>query len=187
MCWLVSPLFHPLPLLPSALVNSYREHQSPIAFSALPWRRALVTESEEIARAMSSLKDYFQRDRFAAAAGIELITVSPGAAHARMAVVDQHLNSVGVVHGGALFTLADFAFAAACNAAGSLAVGINMTIACVKAITTGVLEAEAVEVSRSRRLSTCAVRITDQAGELVAQFQGTAYIRNAPFPPQPEG
>jgi acyl-CoA thioesterase len=134
---------------------------------------------------MGSIKDYFQRDRFAAAAGVELVEVRPGAARARMTVTEQHLNSVDVVHGGAMFTLADFAFAAACNAAGHLAVGINMTIACVKAITSGVLVAEAIEVSRTRRLSTCQVRITDEAGDLVALFQGTAYVRGAPFPPEP--
>ena len=102
-----------------------------------------------------------------------------------MTVESRHLNSVGTLHGGAVSTLADLAFAAACNAAGEVAVGVNMSITCLKAVRSGTLEAEAVEISRSRKLSTVTVRVTDEQQELVALFQGTAYIlgKNHPFPP----
>lgn len=46
----------------------------------------------------------------------------------------------------------------------------------------GMMKEEATEVSRSRKLSVCTVRVTNDAGELVALFQGTAYITDEPFP-----
>jgi acyl-CoA thioesterase len=124
-----------------------------------------------------------RRDRFAAANGIELIEMAPGHARARMALTEQHLNSVGTTHGGALFTLAATTFFAACNAAGQTAVGTNMSITCLKPAAAGVLTAEAAETARSRKLAHASVRITDEEGDLVAVFQGTAYIKGQPFPP----
>ena len=128
-----------------------------------------------------------QRDRFAAANGIEVVEVREGYARAQMPVGEQHFNSVGLVHGGALFTLAATTFFAACNAAGRQAVGINMTISCLHPATAGVLHAEATEAARSRKTATCTVRITDDHQQLVALFQGTAFIKNAPFPPLVQG
>jgi acyl-CoA thioesterase len=126
------------------------------------------------------------RDRFAAANGIELIEARPGYARTRMAAEDRHRNCVDLVHGGALFTLAATAFFAAVNSWGHTAVGINMTLSCLQPSGGGTLEAEATEVSRGRRLSTCSVRITGGQGQLVALFQGTAYIKNEKFPPGQE-
>ncbi len=121
------------------------------------------------------LLKFFQRDRFAAHAGISLLEVSKGVARARMEVGPQHLNGVGIVQGGAIFTLADLAFAAACNSHGTVAVAVSATVSFAKATTAGVLQAEAREVAVSPRLSTCEVRVTDDAGDVVALFTGTAY------------
>jgi acyl-CoA thioesterase len=52
----------------------------------------------------------------------------------------------------------------------------------LKPTRSGALHAEAREISRSRKLSVCTVRVTDDAAELVALFQGTAYIKDEPFP-----
>ena len=60
---------------------------------------------------MKTLKDMLSHDRFAAEAGVELLEVREGYAKARMLVTDKHLNGGGVCQGGALFTLADLAFA----------------------------------------------------------------------------
>jgi acyl-CoA thioesterase len=79
------------------------------------------------------------------------------------------------VHGGALFTLADFVFAAACNSHGHTSVGINMNLTCLKAVSEGTLIAEAREVAEPKRLSGCTVEIRDDQGALVAIFQGLAY------------
>jgi acyl-CoA thioesterase len=64
-----------------------------------------------------------------------------------------------------------------------VAVAINTNLSFLKATRSGTLVAEATEVSRSRRISTCAVRVTDEAGALVGLFQGTAYIKDEAFPP----
>ena len=114
-------------------------------------------------------------DRFAAHTGITLVEVGDGRARATMEVGPSHLNGVGVVQGGVLFTLADFAFAAACNSHDRVAVAIDVSISFVRGVSSGMLLAEAREEALSERLSTCLVRVTDGAGDLVALFKGTAY------------
>ena len=122
------------------------------------------------------LKEFFKRDQFAAHCGIELLEVSPGGAKARMNVAEQHLNGLRTVHGGAIFTLADFAFAAACNSHGTVSVALNVSISFVKAAFPGmILYADAKEVSRSPKIGTYDIRVTSEKGELIATFQGLAY------------
>ena len=125
--------------------------------------------------AMENLKAFFLNDRFAKRASIELLSVTPGYAVARMPLEPWHLNAVGTVQGGAVFTLADLAFAAASNAHGHVAVAINVSITYMKAATTGVLRAEARELSANPRLATYTVDVTDDSGALVAIFQGLVY------------
>jgi acyl-CoA thioesterase len=122
------------------------------------------------------------RDRFAALAGIELLAVSEGSARARLVLSERHLNGYDKVQGGAIFTLADLAFAAACNSHGTMAVGINVSISYVKAAASGTLTAEAREVAVSARLSSCTVHVMDEAGDLVAIFQGMAYRKRDAIP-----
>jgi acyl-CoA thioesterase len=131
---------------------------------------------------MSELKRFFERDRFAAGVGIELEEVRAGYARARLAVDDRHLNSAGVVQGGAIFTLADLAFAAASNSRGNVALAIEAHVTFLRAVRAGALVAEAREESTGRRLSTCTVRVTDEGGALVALFTGTAFRKDDPAP-----
>jgi acyl-CoA thioesterase len=86
-----------------------------------------------------------------------------------------HGNMYGMIHGGAMFSLADFVFQAASNSHGAVAVAINASISYIKAPQTEVLYAEATEVSRTRRLANYAIRITEEGDGLVAMFQGTVY------------
>ena len=125
---------------------------------------------------------HFANDGFAAESGIRLVELRPGYVKACLAVEKRHMNNVGMVHGGAIFTLAAFAFATAAKTGGKAAVGVNTNLSFLKPARSGTLHAEAVEVSRSRKLSACTVRVTNDAGELVALFQGTAYITDEPFP-----
>jgi len=122
-----------------------------------------------------NIQGYLKNDHFAARTGIELIEVASGHARAKMALQPYHLNGVGTVHGGALFTLADFAFAAACNSHGTVAVAIDANITFMKAAVTGTLYAEAKELSRNFKLGSYSVTVRDDNGELIAQFQGLAY------------
>ena len=104
-----------------------------------------------------------------------LVEVREGYARVRMRLRPGHLNGVGVAQGGAVFTLADFAFAAASNSHGTVAVALDVSITFARAARTGVLTAEAREEAVSRRVSVCNVRVTDAAGEVVALFRGTAF------------
>jgi acyl-CoA thioesterase len=137
-----------------------------------------------MANDLNVIKKHFENDRFAASSGMRLLELRCGFARTSLQVEDRHLNSVGIVQGGAIFTLADLAFAMACNSAGQVAVAINTNLSFLKATRSGTLVAEATEVSRSRRISTCTVRVTDDVGALIALFQGTAYIKDEPFPPE---
>ena len=125
----------------------------------------------------------FERDQFARANGIRVVQVRPGFGRTEMTVEPRHLNSVGVLQGGALFTLADLAFAVASNSHGVVALACQADMTWFKAVTSGKLTATAEEIARTRKLSTCVVRITDEAGELVAQFKGLAYIKGTPLEP----
>jgi len=133
---------------------------------------------------LETIKDHCENDRFAISNGMRLVELRPGFAKTRIQLEERHLNSIGTVHGGAIFTLADFAFGAAVKTGGKVAPAISTNLSFLRATRSGTLYAEATEISRSRKLSVCTVRVTNDAGELVALFQGTAYIRDEPFPPE---
>lgn len=121
-----------------------------------------------------------ENDAFARLAGIELIEARLGYAKARMAIGPQHLNGLGGVHGGAIFTLADYAFAAACNCDAPPTVAINANISFLKGVTQGTLYAEAQEATMKERLGSYIVQVTNEAGEVVATFQGLTYRKRTP-------
>ena len=131
---------------------------------------------------MKAIKEFFKGDQFAARNNIELLEVANGNARAKMTLHPHHLNGLGTVHGGAIFTLADFAFAAACNSHGTVSVALNVSITFMKAATTGTLWAEARELSKNFKIGTYVVEVKDDAGDLVATFQGLAYRKKEPLP-----
>jgi acyl-CoA thioesterase len=124
---------------------------------------------------MEDLEEFFIRDTYAQASGIRLVSVSPGKAVVRMDIGELHRNSHGTVHGGAIFTLADTAFALASNSHGVPAAAINASITYMKAAREGALTAVAEEFARNPRLATYMVTITDQTQDRVALFQGMVY------------
>ena len=85
------------------------------------------------------------------------------------------MNSVGLVHGGAIFALGDLVFAVSCNSHGTVAVAINVSISFIKAVKSGVLTAEAHEVAINPKIGSYKIDITNEEGEIVAVFQGLAY------------
>jgi acyl-CoA thioesterase len=129
---------------------------------------------------MDDIRDFFEKDHYARENGIELLHVGKGVAAVRMAIREKHLNSHGTVHGGAIFTLADCAFALASNSHGVPAAAINAHISYMKAARSGSLRAEAREFSQNPRLATYTVEVTDDAGEKIAIFQGMAYRKTPP-------
>lgn len=125
-----------------------------------------------------TLKEFFKGDRFAAWAGAELIEISEGYAKARMLITDRHLNGGNVCQGGALFTLADLAFAAAVNSHLIMTVTTSSNITYVRSVSEGYVYAEARELVDHRRMPYAEVRLTDEQGNLVAIFTASGYRKD---------
>ncbi len=120
----------------------------------------------------------FASDRYAALTGIEIVEVRKGFCKARMQIEDKHLNAADIVQGGALFTLADLAFAVASNSHGQVAFAINVHITYLHAVSSGVLYATATEVEKPRKLGVYDVVITDESDQVIAKFNGMVYRKN---------
>lgn len=132
-----------------------------------------------------SIDDYFKEDQFAKLAGVELLEAGEGYAKARMEIKPSHINAGGVCQGGAIFTLADFAFAVATNSHGRLTFSITSSINIFKSEKSGYLYATAREVFNHKKLSNCEVQITNEAGELIATFNGNGYRKDIELPFDP--
>jgi acyl-CoA thioesterase len=127
---------------------------------------------------IENLSDHLiKQDRLAQLLGMHILELAEGRAKVAMEARPEHCNGLGIVHGGALFTLADFAFAAACNSHGHPTVGINANISYVKAAKPGPLFAEATEAVNAK-IGVCHVRVTDAEGTLLALFQGLSYRKS---------
>jgi acyl-CoA thioesterase len=124
---------------------------------------------------MDTLKKFVQKDHFASHLGVEMLEYGDGRARAKMTLQKQHLNSAGMTHGGAIFSLADAVFSAASNSHGTLAVAINVSISFFKAVSSGTLTAQAEEISLNPRLATYLITVMDDKGDRIALFQGTVY------------
>jgi len=115
-------------------------------------------------------------DRFARMAGVEINEVRPGYAKVTMKVEDKHLNSVDITHGGAIFTVADTAFALASNAYGTVALALNMSINFLKATGVGsTLTAVAIEDNLTNRTGLYRITVNDETGDLVSVAEGLVY------------
>lgn len=121
------------------------------------------------------LTKHIGKDQFAEHVGIVLEVVKPGYARAVMKIMPFHLNGVGRVQGGAIYTLADYTFAAAANTECIKTLGINTTISFFQAATGSVLTAEAREVSTQNKICGYDVDIFDENGERIARFSGMGY------------
>ena len=105
--------------------------------------------------------------------GIELVSISPeGEVRVTMDASDKH-NALGAAHGGAVFTIADQAFALACNLGPELQVAMFASMTYLKPAR-GMLEAVARKIGETKRTSVFEVKVFEK-GELVAIFQGTGY------------
>ena len=126
---------------------------------------------------IKKLENILRNDRFADHNEIRLVSIGIGEAVAEMSVSEKHLNGVNIIQGGALFTLADFAFAAASNSYGRIAVASNASIAFFKGVSSGTLKAFAKELNSGKTLSHYSVDILDETGTKVAYFTGTAFLK----------
>jgi acyl-CoA thioesterase len=126
---------------------------------------------------IQKLEQILKKDRFAFHNDIHLLSIGKGEAQAEMQVSEKHLNGVDIIQGGALFTLADFAFAAASNSHGRIAVASNASISFFKGISSGKLTAYAKELNLGKSLGHFCVDIYDENNNLIAHFTGTAFFK----------
>ena len=116
------------------------------------------------------------KDRATRSLGMSIDAIGPGAATVSMTVRDDMLNGFDVCHGGLITTLADSAFAFACNSYNELTVASGITIDIVAPARGGdVLTATASEVTRAGRTGVYDVEVRNQRGERVAVFRGRSY------------
>ena len=131
---------------------------------------------------LDQISQRISQDPFARFLGIELLELREGYGRAAMTVQEHMLNFLGIPHGGVIFSLADAAFAAACNSHGQVAVALSVSINYLAAVSLGTrLYAEATEESLGRRTALYRLAVTTEEGVLVALAQGTVYRRNQPL------
>ena len=110
--------------------------------------------------------------------GIEVIDLARGYAKATMTIREDMLNFLGLPHGGAIFSLADAAFAAASNSHGQKSVALNVNISYLAAAQPGDrLYAQASEEKLGRRTALYTIRVTNEEDQAIAICQGLVYRR----------
>jgi acyl-CoA thioesterase len=123
-----------------------------------------------------------QHDLFSQWLGIEVLEVREGYSKIRMTVRAEMINGFGIVHGGIAFSLADSAFAFACNNRNVLSVALDTAINFIKPVHVGdVLTAEANERHNGKSTGLYHIRISNQNGHEVALFKGTCFRTNKPL------
>ena len=131
------------------------------------------TESAEMALAKACSEHMHRDDRCSQMLGMTVEESRPGYACLHMRVREEMLNGHGNCHGGMIFTLADSAFAHACNTRNHISVAVSCQIEYLVAVTTGeILVAEAVEQYLQGKNGVYDVRVESSDGALVALFRG---------------
>jgi acyl-CoA thioesterase len=115
-------------------------------------------------------------DRASKALGMVVAEIGPGRAVLTMTVREDMLNGLDICHGGLVTTLADSAFAFACNAYNETTVASGFDVNLLAPARLGdVLTARAVELSRSGRTGVYDIAVSNQRGEAIAAFRGRSY------------
>jgi acyl-CoA thioesterase len=127
------------------------------------------------------VRDHFRADRYLTLTDVVIEEIGEDFCRCRMKVEPKHLNAADRVQGGAIYTLADSAFAVACNV-GHLARGENLitvsqsaTIHYLRAVSAGTLYAEGRKVGGGKKMALYRMDVTDEQGRLVATMNGNAY------------
>ncbi len=129
-----------------------------------------------MSKANQVLQKMLEKDAFSLWLGLVVDEITEGGCRLHFTVKPDMLNGFSTIHGGVLFAAADSAFAFACNSHGRLAVALDVSITFTKpAFLNDVLFVEAKEVHLSHKTSVYDVKITNEKGELIAVFKGTAY------------
>ena len=134
----------------------------------------MMNEKNQLA--ISVVNHMMKNDYFSQWMGVEVIEVKEGYSKIKMTIRKEMVNGFGIVHGGLPFSLADSAFAFACNTRNNLSVALDVTITFTKAVNVGdLLTAEAKEVHNGRSTGVYLITVTNQKNETVALFKGTCF------------
>ena len=121
-------------------------------------------------------QDFFKNDLFAENTGVVLLEVRKGYSKAKLEIKPEHLNAGARTQGGAIFTLADLALAAAANSHGTLAFSLSSSITFLRASGPGdTLFAEARERYIGRTTGYYQIDVTNQEGKLIATFESSVF------------
>ena len=122
------------------------------------------------------LEIMIKRDQFTKWLGLEIDLVEAGYCKLHFTVKKEMLNGFESIHGGVIFSASDSAFAFACNSHGIITVALDVSITFTRPAKEGdVLFVEAKEIHLGNKTGLYDIRTTNAAGQLVAQFKGTAY------------
>ncbi|MDR2164460.1 MAG: PaaI family thioesterase [Zoogloeaceae bacterium] len=132
---------------------------------------------------LEKIRAFFAADRFAASAGVVIDMVTEDAVECGMALAPKHLNAGGVAQGGAIFTLADLAFAVhanlpfLCGASVGMTVGQSNSISFLAAPRGKRLIARSTCLSRGRSVSVFRVEVRDDTDRLIAEMLGNGFTK----------
>ena len=133
-----------------------------------------MSEKDILARKV--VDHMMEHDKFSQWLGITILEIKEGYSKIQMTVREEMINGFGIVHGGIAFSLADSAFAFACNNRNNLSVALDTSINFTKAIQVGdMITAEAKESHNGRSTGLYFITITNQNNEQVAVFKGTCF------------
>ena len=132
--------------------------------------------TEQILSPGEILMTMLKKDRFTEWLGLVIDEHKKGYCKLHFRVSDEMLNGFNNIHGGVLFGAADSAFAFACNAYGYITVALDVSISFTRPAKSGdLLTVEAAEVFLGNKIGIYDIRTTNENGELVSLFKGTAY------------
>ena len=121
-------------------------------------------------------------DLFSQWLGIEVLAAGAGYSKIKMKVRAEMINGFGIVHGGIAFSLADSAFAFACNSRNNLSVALDTSINFIRPVQVGdALMAEANEIHNGQSTGLYHITISNQHGHTVAVFKGTCFRTRKPL------
>jgi acyl-CoA thioesterase len=132
---------------------------------------------------VEAIKQRVAREPYARKLGLRLLRLEPGYALVEMDLRSDMANILDTTHGGAIFSLIDEAFQVSCNAHGTVAVALNMTVTYHKSPKMGgVLRAESKEIYRSKKTATYEIKVTEGEDILIASCQALAYRKREKLP-----
>ncbi len=127
-----------------------------------------------------------QQDAFSQWLGIEILEIREGYSKIRMQIRKEMVNGLGIIHGGVTFSMADSAFAFACNSRNVLSVALDTSINFIKPVHIGdLLIAEATEIHNGKSTGLYHIEIFNQKNHLIAQFKGLCYRTGKPLITEP--